>query len=361
MLCLLLVVFCWPVAAGAQEQPPTTPEELVKAYVKAMKNGDEKALTELMPEMAAFQQRLKKSSQRLDEKIQLEKEWRKEMVNKFRDKNDDHFAPAKDVPATKKDEPLAKAYPDYSAIVVEKKELSKDHVELTLDVKKSKETLAEKVKMEARKKKDRWEFTLPDLVKLISDSEERTVASNNASLKAMQTVLADLKSDKFKKQEDAETAWKKAQVVTPSRITLQGSGERELPMIGPGPPLPVPQNQTPSTIEFYLADHLAGNGLVAMKLPGKDQTIYVAAKASLTKDDIEKVVAIPGDNATTHIHFKDATKPKLEQIMKQQDARLIAVLVNGKPVATSRIDNKLAERLIITGVDRSYFADYPKK
>lgn len=355
VLPLMLAAFTFTAAYAQEERPqgPATPEELIKAYVHAMRDGDESSIETLLPDVARLHQKVKVFAQRMDEKLKLDKEWKQELEKRFADRKDDRFSPPVDIQWPVKPKPIVTMRPEFTAVLIEKNAVDNNTVQLVIETAESKLAEKRRVKWQATRVNNRWVLSVPEM-KQAADLYEKTMASlagTDDSHRAMRQTLADLQQGKFTKYEDAEAAWKKV-----SEIKLKLAGDREFTLLPPGPRLPSPDGRasTTTTIEFRLADKLAADGLDAMKLPGSRDTIYVARDAILTHRDIQKVSS-QGDRATTIITFNEASQAKLKQVLDKPEYRMLAVLADGKLIAAPLIDNKITERLIINGVDRSYF------
>lgn len=353
LLSLMLASFTFAVvySQGEKRAGASTPEILVKTFVQAMRDGDETTIETIMPEVARMNQKMKLMVEKMEEKLKLEDEWKREL-NKRLTSQDDSIKPPFDIEKPVKPNPVVVMRPEFTAEIIEKKVIDENTLLLVIETAESKQADKQRANWQATRLNNRWVLSVPAMKQAI-DLYEKTIeiiVGSDESHRAMRQTLADLKQGKFAKYEDAEIAWKKATQVT---AKMKLAGDKALTL--PGPKLPSSDGNAPTTIEFRLADKLAAEGLVAMKLPSSSETVYVAKQASLNHTNIHKVTAQPGTSATIILTFNEASQPKLKQILSQSECRMLAVLIDGKLVAAPLIDSKLTDRLIIKGVSISDF------
>jgi hypothetical protein len=237
---LFLLISLYPVTVLAQqEEGASSPEDLVKRYVQAMRSGDQKTLEALIPDIGLLHQKVNHFAQLLDEKMKLEKDWKLELKKRFaeKDKDGDRFAPPNIVPQPAKASELVKAIPQFTVTSVVKETVSPDLVKLTIestDHDKADKNIAH---WQANKINGKWILSLPTMKQAAQLYEKSmlTFAGTKETHRAMQQAIDDLKQNKFTKVEDAETAWNKATQLT---TKTEPDGTKEYPEPGRKPPGP---------------------------------------------------------------------------------------------------------------------------
>ncbi len=349
----------------AQEGKPlsgaATPEEVVKRYEQAVREGNNLQVEAILtPAFARATRKLQENLKKHAEVLTLQHTFQQELQVRFGEKRQPNpfAAPVKqpaDQPSAKKDQSPVTKMPHYSVELVNKEPKSPEKVELTVSIRELENGPKKEMMWEVVKEGGRWYLMMPQMQPVFDMQELLAIVSTDESIADMRKVIDDLKQGKYTSQADAQKAWNKI-----TRISMPGDLKNPLVLPAPlaranqpGPPLPKPVDTSRhgKKVEFKVADKVPSEGLEAMRVPDSEDKVYVAKEARLTHEDIATVEVIvdAAREPCVQISFSESGQKKMEKLSEEQLGRPLAILVDGKLISAPVIRSKLSERVIIAG------------
>jgi len=109
-------------------------------------------------------------------------------------------------------------------------------------------------------------------------------------------------------------------------------------------------SQTMQTVEFFVAQSQAAEGLRAM--PGPDGAIYLRAPAALTRADLTDAAALVNRQGQNFVglRFTPEGARKLGEITRANAGNMLALVIGGELVAAPQIANTLERGVLSFGV-----------
>jgi len=121
------------------------------------------------------------------------------------------------------------------------------------------------------------------------------------------------------------------------------------------PPAPGPGQAAPKrvSVQFYLVHEEPGPDIVERKVAGTGETVFLAQKPDLTESDMAwaqtQVDRLSG-RASVLAHFTIEGSDKLAALTRRNIGRRIAIVIDGKIIATPLITSQIPNgRLLIEG------------